>query len=91
MMTRCDHAASHLTSTGRLEAETAVWRAKVGTLRLAPHVHTPSHPFEGKAGAIQIRTGGIRLSLPRKGTLGLRGKSVAAQADSERTVSRSFP
>jgi hypothetical protein len=47
--------------------------------------------FEGKAGAVQIRKDAMRLSLPRKGRLSYRGKSVAASAEPDETVSRSFP
>jgi hypothetical protein len=47
--------------------------------------------FEGKAGAVQVRKGGTRLSLPRKGRLSHRGQSIAADAEPERTVSRAFP
>jgi len=46
--------------------------------------------FDGKAGAVQIRPGGIRLSLPTKGKLALGGKSIEHAGSPDRTVSRQF-
>jgi len=44
--------------------------------------------FEGKAGAVQIRPQGVRLSLPCRGKLACRGKTVENPGGSGRTVSQ---
>jgi len=44
--------------------------------------------FDGKAGAVQIRRAGTRLSLPRQGRLRLRGKTLQADTDPDRTVTQ---
>jgi len=44
--------------------------------------------FYGKAGAVQIRPKGVRLSLPRRGRLSYRGTTVENRDGSARTISR---
>jgi hypothetical protein len=44
--------------------------------------------FYGKAGAIQTRPKGVRLSLPRRGRLSYRGTTVENRDGAARTVSR---
>jgi len=44
--------------------------------------------FYGKAGAVQVRPKGVRLSLPRRGRLTYRGTTVENRDNAGRTVSR---
>jgi len=46
--------------------------------------------FEGKAGAVQIRPDGVRLSLPWKGKVSYRGRSVQNPGGEAQTVSEWF-
>ena len=46
--------------------------------------------FDGKSGAVRIRRDGVRLSLPRRGTLTYRGETVSSQTEPQRTISRAF-
>jgi len=43
--------------------------------------------FEGKAGAVQVRPAGVRVSLPCRGRLSCRGKSVEHRGPAGRTAS----
>jgi len=46
--------------------------------------------FDGKSAAVQIRPGGTRLSLPRRGTLTYRGKTVSSATEPECTITRTI-
>ena len=44
--------------------------------------------FDGKAGAVQVRPTGARVSLPCRGKIGYQGKSLEHAGNSVATVSR---
>lgn len=46
--------------------------------------------FSGKAGVIQLRSDGSRLSLPRRGTIVCRDQQLDARSDSDRTATRTI-
>jgi len=46
--------------------------------------------FDGKSGALRIRPDGVRLSLPRRGTLTYRGQTVSSRTEPQRTITRAF-
>ena len=46
--------------------------------------------LQGKAGAVQVRPGGVRLSLPQRGKIAYQGKTLENKTGAAATVSQKW-